>query len=384
MSLSFEDLKALLFLNRAEQGISPSVLSAFLEEGQAPAELLSRILEENYLEKEALLKSKIRDFDAEKEIESCEASGIRILTYWDEKYPAPLRDLCDPPMVLYMKGSWLEQDQAAVSIVGTRYPTLYGISQARRFSAGLSSSGVTIVSGMAQGIDLAAHQAALEISYGRTLAILGCGLDVAYPGHRKKYETVIEERGAFLSEYALGTPPLPENFPKRNRLIAGLGLGVLVVEAHVHSGSLITAGQALDQGKEIFAVPGPVDRYTSQGANDLIRQGAVLAASPSDILENLWASLAMFSSRNRSFVDPAGLQPELILDSPAADVRQGLDASAKAVLDLLSAKGDLTVEEVVEGVAFDAKSIIGLITRLEMRGLIQKIAGGRLKLLKKI
>lgn len=376
MPLSTEDLRALLFLNRMEQGATPNVARALLMDGDSPAALLSRMSGESSPRSAEVVKT-AHTFDAAKEMETCEEMGVTILTWWDEKYPACLREIALPPLVLYMKGKILEEDGPALAVVGTRYPSYYGISQTRKFAAELAGAGVTIVSGLARGIDQTAHQAALEVPYGRTLAVLGCGLDVPYPNHRAKFEHTVPERGAFISEYALGTPPLPENFPKRNRIIAGLSLGVLVIEAHEKSGSLITAREALEQGKDIFAIPGPVDRYTSQGSNRLIRQGAYLAASSSDILEVLRISLP---AAKTSISDLPDIQTEERLEIRA---ESGLSPEQCRLLDLLKEKGPLSAAEIAETGVLGVKDVIGLIGLLELAGYVGKKGDGRYTLLNK-
>jgi DNA processing protein len=192
-------------------------------------------------------------FSAEKEIALCAQKGIDFLLYSDKDYPAMLKEVADPPLLLYQKGTLIEHDRNAIAIVGTRHPSFYGRTQAKRFAQELAAKGLTIVSGLARGIDQVAHDGALHISYGRTIAVMGCGLDVIYPKEHEDLFGRISDRGVVLSEYPLGTPPLPENFPRRNRILSGLSYTTFVVEAHSRSGSLITAHQAVEQGREVFA-----------------------------------------------------------------------------------------------------------------------------------
>ncbi len=209
-----------------------------------------------------------------------------VLHVLDPDYPTLLRDLARPPEPLYIEGRLLPQDAAAVAIVGSRNPTPYGRFIAGKLAGELSGMGITIVSGMARGIDAAAHRSCLD-GGGRTIAVLGCGLDVDYPKGNRRIRERIPRQGALLSEFPAGTPPLPSHFPRRNRLISGIALGVVVVEAGTRSGSLITARWALDQGREVMAVPGRIDCPLSAGPLSLLKDGAPPVANGADILEVL-------------------------------------------------------------------------------------------------
>jgi DNA processing protein len=204
----------------------------------------------------------------------------------DIRYPQPLRNIPDPPTVLYVDGALESTDTLAVAIVGSRHATFYGIRVARMLAEELGFLGFTIVSGMARGIDRVAHEGALAAG-GRTLAVLGCGLDVAYPSDHRELRAQVAAAGAVLTELPLGSPPLAAHFPRRNRILSGLSLGVVVVEAAEGSGSLITAKLAAEQGREVFAVPGPIDAPTSRGTHALLKQGAKLTETVDDILEEL-------------------------------------------------------------------------------------------------
>ncbi|MBA4373261.1 MAG: DNA-protecting protein DprA [Thermodesulfovibrio sp.] len=222
----------------------------------------------------------------DRHLRESEKNKIRVTAYADSGYPAVLREVDAAPVVLYMQGEYRPEDRYAVAVVGSRKHTGYGESVARKFSGELARSGLTIVSGMARGIDTLAHMSALS-SGGRTLAVLGSGPDVTYPPENRKLAEMVVEAGAIISEFPPGTLPLKENFPKRNRLISGLSLGVLVVEATASSGSLITANYALEQNREVFAVPGNITSENSGGTNRLIRQGAKPVLETKDILEEL-------------------------------------------------------------------------------------------------
>src|SRR3989338_1798160 len=212
--------------------------------------------------------------------------GIKVLSVVDRDYPANLRQISDAPPVLYYKGSLLASDDLAVAVVGARFATAYGRQVTEKLVMDLTLAGLTIVSGLARGIDSIAHRAALDAG-GRTIAVLGSGVDLIYPPENQKLAEKIVQNGALVSEFPLGFPSVPSNFPARNRIIAGLSLGVVVTEAAVDSGSLITAGQAAEQGREVFAVPGPITSRMSEGVNKLIKEGVHPATEAADILEIL-------------------------------------------------------------------------------------------------
>ena len=218
--------------------------------------------------------------------ERIQSLGAHVLTWDDEGYPRHLKEIDQPPPVLYIRGSLLAEDEWAVAIVGTRRVTSYGRQVAEEVATTLAQNGVTIVSGLARGVDSIAHQAALNAG-GRTLAILGNGVDLVYPPENRRLAAQIIEHGALVSDYAIGTPPDGLNFPPRNRIISGLSMAVIIVEAGVTSGALITASFAAEQGRDVFAVPGNINAPQSQGTNRLIRDGAQPLLSPQDVLETL-------------------------------------------------------------------------------------------------
>jgi DNA processing protein len=232
--------------------------------------------------------------DLDHEVEKVAAAGAQVLTWESPTYPSLLLEIPAPPPVLYVKGTLTEEDGWAVAIVGTRRASAYGKEVARRLARTLARSGITIVSGLARGIDAEAHQAALEAG-GRTIAVLGCGIDRAYPPEHRKLASEIVESGALVSDYSLGTEPEGKNFPPRNRIISGLSLGVLIPEAGMGSGALITADYAAEQGRDVFAVPGSILMHGSGGTNALIQDGAKVVLGPEDILEEL--NLAMVAEQ---------------------------------------------------------------------------------------
>ncbi len=232
---------------------------------------------------------RIAEFDrsrVDREIDKAEENGISIFSIEDEAYPASLKQCHDSPFVLYVKGRLQEEDKYAIGVVGSRAATAYGRLVAEKLSFRLARYGLTIISGMAKGVDSESHNGALKAG-GRTVAVLGSGLDVPYPHSNRKMMDTIASSGAVVSEFPFGTAPLRENFPRRNRIISAMSLGVLVVEATVDSGSLITVRYALEQGKDVFAVPGNITSRNSRGTNELIKNGAKLVDNAEEIINEL-------------------------------------------------------------------------------------------------
>jgi len=287
--------------------------------------------------------------------------GARVLTLNDPDYPVRLKEIPFPPPVLFVKGDLKPEDSLALAIVGTRAASYYGVKTCRGLARELSRRGVTVVSGLARGIDTAAHHGALE-GGGRTLAVLGCGLDVIYPPENRELYERIPKQGAMLSEYPLGTPPEGHNFPPRNRIISGLALGVLVVEAGLKSGAHITAQCALEQGREVMAVPGPVSSPTSLGPHRLIQQGAKLVHNVEDILAELPESGGL-------------VQPE------AARQREGPISARPTQFwvndPLLPVLGSepLQLEELVQACGLPAAEVMSRLTLLELQGLVRELPG---------
>jgi DNA processing protein len=242
---------------------------------------------------------------AERELEAARARGVTVMTVEHDAYPRALRTIFDPPLVLYVKGEITPRDGLALGVVGSRRCSYYGRTQAERISSHLAGLGFTIVSGLARGIDSAAHRGALS-SGGRTIAVLGNGLESIYPPENAALAEEIAQRGAIVSEFAMGVEPHRDNFPRRNRIIAGLSLGVLVVEGNVRSGALITAHAALDQGREVFAVPGKVDSPLARGPHSLIKLGAKLVEGPADILDEIGPSADVLRLAEAAKDDPRG------------------------------------------------------------------------------
>jgi len=281
----------------------------------------------------------------------------------DERYPELLRAIYDPPPVLYCDGSLEPGDRQAVAIVGSRQATPYGLRITETLAGELSALGFTILSGFARGIDAAAHRAALAAG-GRTIAVLGCGLDVDYPPGHASLHAEIAGSGAVLTEFAPGTPPRATNFPRRNRIISGLALGVVVVEAADDSGSLITARLALEQGREVFAVPGPIDVPTSQGPHGLLKQGATLVETVDDIVEELLPQLDRPLQTLKT--EPIATLPE----------HGELSPSERTVLDVMS-REPLHLDDLTERSRLTTPAVAGILLGLELKALVKQLPGQR-------
>ena len=311
-----EELKYWLWWNRVP-GIGPARFYKLLKEfgtvkaawSASTKNLQLLIGEKVWLDMQTIQKK----WEPEKEIIKAHHLGIRFYLYSEPDYPSALKKISNPPPVLYALGGFEYGDDIAVAIVGTRNPTPAGIFNARELSVQLTRQGLTIVSGMARGIDSEAHKGALEAG-GRTVAVLGCGIDIPYPPENEYLmKEISDHHGAVISEFPLGTKPLATNFPARNRIISGLSLGVVVVEATQDSGSLITAGFALEQGREVFAVPGNIGNDGSKGPHRLIRQGAKLVENYQDILEELAIpQLSPGEMANGNYVAGSELEEKII------------------------------------------------------------------------
>ncbi len=229
---------------------------------------------------------KLQSVNPQDELEKSQKAEVKIVTYLDENYPLVLRQIFSPPLVLYIKGEYIAEDQLALAIVGSRRPSIYGRMTAEKLSGELVRRNITVISGLARGIDSCAHRGALK-GKGRTIAVLGSGLGRLYPPENEKLAREICENGLIVSEFPYDCSPFPANFPRRNRLISGFSLGIVVVEAAARSGALITANFGLEQGREVFAVPGKIDSPTSAGTHRLIKDGAKMVVNVEDILEEL-------------------------------------------------------------------------------------------------
>lgn len=286
----------------------------------------------------------------------------QLLTWFDEDYPRLLREIPDPPVALFVIGERAVLSLPQLAVVGSRNATAAGRENARAFAHELAQAGLVITSGMALGVDAAAHRGALE-SGAATIAVMGTGLDRVYPARHRELAHAIAQQGALLSEFPLGTAPRPENFPIRNRIVSGLALGVLVVEAAERSGALITARLGSEQGREVFAIPGSIHSPLSRGCHRLIRQGAKLVETARDVLEEL-GPLA-------SVVTPAGERPS-VLASPAPDA---LPEPAQQLLACLGYDA-MTVDALVERSGLTADTVSSMLLVLELHGFVASGPGG--------
>jgi len=302
------------------------------------------------------------------ELQRAEGGGARFLVFSDPEYPAGLREIPDPPLALYLLGRLLPEDRTAVAVVGSRHPTLYGKAAARRISGDLAAAGITVVSGMARGIDSHAHQAALEAG-GRTVAVLGSGILVPYPRENRSLMERISASGAVLSEFPPDAPPEPFHFPRRNRIISGASLGTVVVEAAEESGSLITARSALDQGRDVFAVPGPVTSPLSRGTHRLIREGARLTESVKDILEELSIQLTIPEKRGIKQNSVSGGA-----DSRTEILPGGSDEERK-VLTSLTDGTPKHPDDITAASNLPAQRVAAVLLSLEMKGVVRRDEG---------
>ena len=316
---------------------------------------------------------------AESELERARRMGIRIVCPEDESYPVLLRTIPDPPLVLYAKGTLEPRDLNALAIVGSRKCSFYGREQAERFGALLAGAGFTVTSGGARGIDSAAHRGALSHPQGRTIAVLGSGVDVAYPPENAGLFEQIARRGAVLSEFPLGTPPNRENFPRRNRVVSGMSRGVLVIEADEKSGALITARVACDDhDRQVFALPGRVDNPLSAGPHRLIRDGAALVANLEDVLEALGpvpqgATEPMLFPASEREAEHEGSPASAPPTSPALE-QPGLSERQRVILMGMGADG-ISVDAIVERTDLPAHVVLQELTFLSLKGQVRRVDG---------
>lgn len=290
----------------------------------------------------------------DKYLNKVQEKNIKVYTIFDDNYPENLKNIYDPPPIIYVKGDLIKNDNHSIAIVGSRKATDYGMKAAQRISSELAALGITIVSGMALGIDTHAHRGAIN-GGGRTIAVFACGLNHVYPPSGLDLAMEIIKNGAIVSEYPIGAKALPASFPARNRIISGLSLGTIVIEAGEKSGSLITADFAAEQGREVFAVPGNIFSNNSKGTNSLIKNGAKLVENIEDILQE-------FSNLNLSWV------------TEKADKKNDVSNENSDILALIDENGK-TIDEMIELSNKKANDILSEITILELRGLIYHING---------
>ncbi|NIM97467.1 MAG: DNA-protecting protein DprA [candidate division Zixibacteria bacterium] len=304
------------------------------------------------------IRNKVSWEEAERQLSLMEKNQVQVVTFKDETYPQNLLSIYDPPALLFVKGELSPDDQNAVAIVGCRSASSYGKWITERIGGELSKRGVTIVSGMARGIDSIGHLAALKEN-GRTLAVLGSGLDVLYPPENRKLAARIASSGAILSEFLFGTKPEAPNFPRRNRLISGLSLGVVIVEAGSKSGALVTAHCALEQNREVFAVPGNLGSKTSEGTNRLIKEGAKLVTSVEDILEELRVN--------------AKGGPSVSYVQKERDVSR-LSETEKSIFELISNQ-PYHIDKIASQASVGVPQALSTLLSLELKGLVKQLSG---------
>jgi len=302
---------------------------------------------------------------AEKELDGVrKIANCRLLNWTEPEYPQTLLQIYDPPVLLYVRGDVQVLNSPSLSIVGTRRPTLYGTQMAQRLGRELAARGLVIVSGLARGIDAIGHQGALDAN-GRAIGVLGTGIDVCYPKENKKLYEKVLERGAIITEFPLRTHPAPENFPVRNRIVAGMPLGVVVIEGAQYSGSLITARLAMEFGREVFGVPGNVTQPVSFAPNLLIKQGAKLVTNAEDVIEEL----------------PTPVRAALVqAEQPEAEQRNllaaaSLNGSEKKLYELLNADEPKPIDDIVERSGLNSSEVLATLFNLEMKGIIRQLPG---------
>ncbi len=345
---------------------------AQIADGNKPAAIIAKWEGEGQIE----IKQVLEKFNPEKEIEKANKLKTELIPVSDIRYPELLRRIDDAPLILYARGKTEMMHDLSIAVVGARHASFYGMEQARRFSRVLSDAGLTIVSGLALGIDQAAHEAALQGS-GRTVAVLGCGTDVIYPNENEALYHRIAEQGVILSEYPLGAEPRAYHFPRRNRILSGLSLGVLVVEAHERSGSLITAYQALEQGREVFAMPGPVHHITSRGTHRLIREGAALVESPEEILMALADCPHLSECRPSKQEREFDFSPQAVPDRAVTEIETAVLESVdqEKVLRLLTGQ-NRDYEGLFELSGMAPNEFARVMTELEVEGKVRKNLAG--------
>jgi DNA processing protein len=303
--------------------------------------------------------------DAAKELAAAQAANVKLLTWHEPLYPARLREIFDPPPLLYVRGNIELLGRHLISIVGARRPTPYGNQMAERLGRDLADRGIVVTSGLARGVDSCAHKGALSSPHGATIGVLGCGIDVIYPKENRKIFADMEQRGAIISEFPMGTFPAPQNFPIRNRIIAGMSLGVVVVEGAQYSGSLITARLAMEFGREVFGVPGNATQPMSFGPNQLIKQGAKLVTSWEDVIEEL----------------PTPIRAELLpVESASPEERAALldesfVAAERTLFALLNVDEARHIDEIMEVSGLTSSEVLATLFDLELKGVVRQLPG---------
>lgn len=356
------------------RGIGPRTANQILDHFKTPSRIFAASRKE--LELHGLKTESINELHnsevhqrAREELERLEALTVRVLAREDEQYPRFLREICDPPIVLYIRGQVPEAlERPCIAIVGSRRGSTYGLNTATRLARDLASRGITIVSGLARGIDAAAHRGALDAN-GLTVAVIGTGIDATYPREHAHLADTIAAGGLIMSEFPLGTPPLAQNFPYRNRVLSGLSLGVLVVEAAEHSGSLITARLATEQGREVFAVPGQITATNAFGPNCLIRDGAKLITGWQDVVEELPRTLkeVILGGEREQGSARGPIQPLL--------EQVTLTEQEQRVFGLLRPEAAVHIDQLIELSGLRTPELMNALLGLEMKDRIRELRG---------
>jgi len=311
------------------------------------------------------IKKAQKDINLEEELKLAREKNINIITILENDYPENLKNIYDPPAVLYVKGQLLDSDYNCIAIVGSRRASFYGLSTASRLGSELAGIGITVVSGLARGIDTASHKGALQAN-GRTIAVLGSGILRLYPSENKELAESISDNGAVVSEFSLKMPPLAKNFPRRNRIISGLSLGVVVVEAARNSGALITADLALQQSREVFAVPGKMDSVTSIGSHSLIKQGAKLISNTDDIIEEIVIKL-------KKFTDPENKSSKQI-ENVSNNKNIKLDGDVKYVYEMLSSE-PMHIDKIITSTNMNVSQLSSILIQLQLKNMARELPG---------
>ncbi len=322
-------------------------------------------------ERALLLTRELKEVSAEEELERASKTGVKIITWDDEGYPALLKEIADPPLVLYVAGEVAVLDTPAIALVGTRHPSMYGRETARRFAYQLAGAGYTITSGLAEGVDTEAHAGALKAK-GRTIAVLGGALDCLYPkSNTTLAREIATQGGAVVSEYPFGRQPDRQTFPMRNRIVSGLSKGVLVVEAPMNSGTLITARQGMEQNRSVMAIPGRIDSAASQGCHALLKQGARLVTSPEEVIEEVQDLFVGKSARiSAGLAKP--LKKAVLKEERPAPVLMAEERSVMANIE----EGGTLIDVIIRKTELPAGRVNALLVSLQIKRLVKLMPGG--------
>lgn len=369
--------EAYIALNMVD-GIGPVRVRALLDRFGEPAAILSAG-RQDLMQVDGVGEEVARNvtgwreaFDLDGELARIEKAGVTVVTRDDAGYPKHLREIYDPPLVLYVRGELNDRDAFAMGVVGSRRTTIYGQEMSRKLSFQLARLGVTVVSGLARGIDTEAHRGALQAK-GRTVAVIGCGIDGVYPPENKKLaDEIVAKGGAVVTEFPFGVKPDKQNFPMRNRIIAGWSLGVVVVEANLKSGALITAKQAMEQGREVFAVPGRADSILSRGTNRLIKDGAKLTEDVEDILAEFQYLLpARADAEANEMRDGAAMVATSRGGTKAALVLTETEAQVMAHIG----PEETAIDEIIRSSGLTSACVSATLLALEMKRLVRQLPG---------